>query len=93
MTDEQLKRGQELKQLIKTTEEALNNLKEIKPSKTPSNNFYADNIYYLTICEHRDGSGKKGDLCRSYGNERLLKLIIDELETQLGEFKEWYAKV
>jgi len=31
MTDEQLKRGQELKQLIKTTEEGITNLKEIKP--------------------------------------------------------------
>jgi len=61
MTDEQLKRGQELKQLIKTTEEGLNNIKEIKPKRS-SSSFYTDNVYNLTVCEHRDGSGKKGDL-------------------------------
>ena len=93
MTDEQLKRGQELKQLIKTTEEALNNLKEIKPRERKSNNLYEDAIYNLTVCEHRDGSGKKGDLSRYYGNERLLKLMIEELEIQLREFKEWFANV
>ena len=91
MTNEQLKGGQELSQLIKTTKEAINNLKEIKPRGVPSNVFYADGIYNFTVCEHRDGSGKKADLSRYYGNEKLLNVIIEELEVQLLTYELWYS--
>ena len=93
MTDEQLTKGKELKDLIKVTEFALINLYEIKPRERLDGRFYEDEIYNLAICEYGDGSGKKGDLSRYYGNERLLKLIIEELEVQLREFKEWFAKL
>jgi len=93
MTNEQLKRGQELSQLIKTTKEAINNLKGIKPSKTYGGVYYADGIYNFTVCEHRDGSGKKADLSRYYGNENLLKVIIEELEVQLLTYELWYGSL
>jgi len=93
MTNEQLKRGQELNQLIKTTKEAINNLKEIKPKKTYGDIYYTDDIYSFTVCEHRDGSGKKADLSRYYGNESLLKVIIEELEVQLLTFELWYSSL
>lgn len=91
MTNEQLKRGQELNQLIKTTKEAISNLKEIKPNKAYGGIYYADGIYNFTVCEHRDGSGKKADLSRYYGNENLLKVIIEELEVQLLTYELWYS--
>ena len=91
MTNEQLKRGQELSQLIKTTKEAINNLKEIKPKKTYGGIYYTDDIYNFTVCEHRDGSGKKADLSRYYGNEKLLNVIIEELEIQLLTYELWYS--
>ena len=91
MTNEQLKRGQELNQLIKITKEAINNLKVIKPSKIHGGIYYADGIYNFTVCEHRDGSGKKADLSRYYGNENLLKVIIEELEVQLLTYELWYS--
>jgi len=93
MTNEQLKRGQELSQLIKTTKEAINTLKEIKPKKSYDNIYYADYVYNLVICEHRDGSGKKADLSRYYGNEKLLNVIIEELEVQLLTYELWYGSL
>jgi len=69
----------------------ISNLKGIKPNKTYGGIYYADGIYNFTVCEHRDGSGKKADLSRYYGNENLLKVIIEELEVQLFTYELWYG--
>ncbi|WP_064199093.1 hypothetical protein [Brevibacillus brevis] len=87
MTHDQLKEGQELLHLIEATEEAIKNLKGIEPAKRDYERKYDDGLYWLAISEQRDGSGKRADLRRYYGNERLLKVITDELERQLSEFK------
>mgnify|MGYP000633151018 CR=1 FL=1 len=63
MTNDQLKYGQLLLENIKTSTEALNNLKELKTSsksKKHLDNELDDGQYWLSISEHGDGSCKKG---------------------------------
>ena len=86
MNVEQLKRGRELKVLIEQTEEALNSLAKFQTKTRLDGKFYEDGIYNLSISEHSDGSGKRADLCRYCGNEKLLKVIVEELEIQLKDF-------
>jgi hypothetical protein len=87
MNVDQLKKGQELLALIKTTEGAIANLKGIKPKDG------YEHIYNLHICEFTDGSGQRANLARNYGNDRLLKVILTELEVQLAELQEKFANL
>lgn len=89
MNIDQFKEGQELLKLIESTEKALENLKGLKPSadSTSSRNIYYDGMYWLSISQHKDGSGVRGDLTRNFGNKQLLDVILIELERQLEEFK------
>jgi len=94
MTTVQYKKGQELLELIKITEGSLNSLKEIKPRERLDGKFYEDNYYNLYVGKYSDGSSKGGKpLSRYYGNERLLAVIIRELEVQLKEFKDLFDKL
>ena len=87
MTSEQLKEGQELKNLIEITENALNSLKEIKPEERSTQKIHDDKVFNLYICEYNDGSGIYADLARYSGNAALLEVIKKELERQLNDFK------
>lgn len=90
MTNEQLERGLELTKLIKTTSDAIDNLRKYaEPRPKLGDKFYEDGFYNLHICEWSDGSGKfSTNLNRNFGNEKLLKLIIEELAKQLKELQE-----
>lgn len=93
MTDEQLRKGNELTELIKVTKVALNNLRALKPEGRKEQGFFDDKLYNLCICKHSDGSGIKGNLNRYFGNETLINVIIKELERQLEEFEKWYKEL
>jgi len=96
MTEDQLKRGQELTTLISTTKEGINGLKELlKKHETVDNNrkFYADKVYNLSISEHSDGSGRKANLSRYLGNEEILTIIITQLEIQLQDYMDKFKNL
>lgn len=91
MTTEQLKEGQELLELIKVTKNALNNLSELKPEERDKERIRDDKLYNLYICEHRDGSGKRGNLARYDGNAALMEVVVNELKRQLADYEEKLA--
>jgi len=88
MKTENLVKANELMELIKVTEKALNELKELKPEERKQEKIYDDKMYWLAIAEHKDCSGIKAELCRYCGNAALLKVIVNELQRQLDNFKE-----
>jgi len=100
MTEEQLKNGDILLNTIKTTTEAILKLKDEydkltfhdRTSCTPRqlDNFLDDGMYSFFISKHTDGSGFNVVLNRYGGNLQLLKVIIDELESQLKDFTEQF---
>lgn len=87
MKIEQFNEGQEILKLIEVTQKGLDSLKALKPAEREEQRIIDDKLYNLHISEHSDGSGKSGELSRYYGNAKLLKVIINELERQLAEFK------
>lgn len=92
MTEENLKKGNELKELIQVTEQGLNNLitlkeKSNKESFKDDTHYYNDGMYWLSVSEHSDGSGGSAKLTRYLGNEELLDMIINKLSDQLAFFK------
>lgn len=91
MTTEQLKEGQELLELIKVTKNALNNLSELKPEERDKERIRDDKLYNLYICEHRDGSGKRGNLARYDGNAALMEVVVNELKRQLADYEKKLA--
>ena len=93
MTSEQLKEGQELKELIEITKTALQALKEIKPKKRTAEKMHDDKVFNLYICEYKDGSGIYANLARYSGNVDLLKVIKKELERQLKDFESQFEKL
>lgn len=93
MTTEQLKEGQELLELIRVTKNALNNLSELKPEKRDKERVHDDKLYNLYICEHRDGSGIRGNLARYDGNAALMEVVVKELERQLADYEEQLANL
>ncbi|MFW6247128.1 MAG: hypothetical protein ACOC22_03100 [bacterium] len=89
MTDEQIKKGLELQELIKTTSEGLEAMQKLRQKNNNSNkseNSYDDKAYFLSISEYHDGSGIQAKLTRYCGNAELLDTIIDKLEEQLKEY-------
>lgn len=93
MNIKQLEESQELLKLINITEKAIEELRKFTPKNRDKESIYDDKSYWLSISEHTDGSGIKASLYRYYGNERLLKVIINELEMQLDEFKDLFSKL
>ena len=93
MNIEQLDKGNELLKLIKITGNALENIKMFVPENREEQKEYNDKLFWLYISEHRDGSGKNADLHRLYGNERLIKVIREELERQLKEFTDAFSSL
>jgi hypothetical protein len=98
MTNDKLKRGGELRDLIEITENALKGLMELDARGKPcvaGENYQGPvgNIYNLSIFEYSDGSGLGGNLNRLEGNDELLKLIIVELQRQLQDFKTEFDKL
>jgi hypothetical protein len=93
MNNAQLKKGNELLKLIEITKAALIELIELQPEKRSKEADLDDCLYNLHISKHRDGSGVRADLCRYYGNQSLLNVIIKELERQLAEFEDMFAEL
>ena len=93
MNIEQLDKGNELLKLIKITGNALENIKMFVPENREEQKVYDDKLYWLHISKHKDGSGEKVDLYRHYGNERLIKVIREELERQLEEFTDAFSSL
>ena len=89
---EQLKRGKELVDMIKTTKDAIAELQEyineVEEKNTKSKHEeHFDGMYNLCISKHTDGSGYRGKLSRSEGNLELLITIVDKLQEQLDRFE------
>lgn len=93
MTVEKIKDGIEIQELIASTSKAISSLSKILPREKRDKKKYEDGIYNFNISEHSDGSGEHGNLSRYYGNERLLKIIIDELNLQLSEFEKLFDEL
>jgi len=93
MNIKQLEKGNELFALVKITEKALEDINRFTPQNRSMQKEYDDKSYNLYISENSDGSGKKIDLARYYGNERLVKVIKEELERQLEEFSEEFSSL
>lgn len=88
MNELQLVEGQILLDNIKNTEKGLEGLQKLLLDLDKhKDNKYHDGMYHLTICKHQDGSGGGAAFTRYGGNARLLKIIIEELESQLTEMK------
>lgn len=81
---ENLDKAVELKILLDTTYKAsveIEKLLILPESKDKKS--YNDGPYNLSISEHNDGSGKRIELARYYGNRDLLKVIKTELLRQV----------
>jgi hypothetical protein len=87
MTQEQIEKGNELFEIKKVTEKAIIEIDNLLAKQRPLNKrekrYFDDGVYWLSISEHKDGSGVKADLCRYQGNWELLNVIKTELERQL----------
>lgn len=81
---EKLARAGELRDLIETTETALEELERVDTSMSVDDRFYKDGCYNLCISEESDGSGWNLDLNRYYGNGKIISLIKAELKVQLA---------
>lgn len=86
MSNEQLMEGQELIELITTTEEALSEINKFVPRDRDKERMH-DEIFNLAICQYKDGSGICANLARYSGNVALISVIKKELERQLNDFK------
>lgn len=87
MTCEQLIEGEELKELITVTENALSEINKFIPKDRNKERNHDDKIFNLAICQYKDGSGICANLARYSGNVALLNVIKKELERQLSDFK------
>lgn len=90
MTNEKIEQGIEIQKLIEVTSKALNEIERMIDdvrSKTDNKLYKEDEHYWLSISQHKDGSGINVDLHRYYGNTRLLAVIRNELRKQLDEFE------
>lgn len=89
MNLEQLKRGNELVEIIKATEKGISQI-EVLISKQrdwkEKDRYYDDGSYSLSISEHSDGSGINAKLYRYQGNTELTEIILKTLEKQLEGF-------
>ena len=104
MTEDDLKKGKTILDLIKTTEEAVAQLTEwlsISHDKfysqveyhQASSPYRVDPNYWLSISEHSDGLGKKLNLNRVFGNRLVLEAVLAELKEQLAQFKNDFAEI
>ena len=94
MDIKQLDKGNELLALIKVTEKALEDINKFIPRDRDKEKEYDDKLYHLYISQWTDCSGKTTvDLARYYGNERVIKVIREELERQLEEFSDMFSKL
>jgi hypothetical protein len=93
MTNEQLRKGNELEELIKVTKIALDTMREFQPESRKEEAYLDDKIYHICICQYCDGSGINADLPRYYGNKSLADVIVKELERQLAEFEKMYEEL
>lgn len=87
MSNEQLIEGQELIELITTTEDALGEINKFIPKNRDKEKIHDDKMFNLVICQYKDGSGICANLARYSGNVALLNVIKKELERQLDDFK------
>ena len=93
MNDDQLKRANELRELIQVTEDSIQGMRTIQEELNDSDKesssgiIYYEGLYNFNISEHNDGSGNSAELCRYEGNAELLDVIINTLAKQLREFK------
>jgi hypothetical protein len=93
MNGEILKKGTELSGLILITKKALEEIKKFVPEDRKEQAYHDDKLYWLNISEHKDGSGIRADLCRYYGNTRLINVIKNELELQVKELEDEFLKL
>lgn len=94
MKKETLEKANELEKLIEVTERGLGKLKEMQKKNIENpvkdNKHLKDNMYSLSISEHSDGSGIKAELNRYLGNERLIAVLVAEVEHQLNDYKKQF---
>jgi hypothetical protein len=88
-----LKKAEELIEIIKVTEEGLKNLKKRKFRDKPENRVYDDGVYNLYIGEYSDGSGIHCELSRYTGNRELHDIIVAALEMQLDRYKKEFEAI
>lgn len=87
MSNEKLIEGQELIELITTTEDALSEINKFAPRDRDKEKMHDDKMFNLAICQYKDGSGICANLARYSGNVALINVIKKELERQLNDFK------
>ncbi len=84
-----LEKAGELKNLIITTKNGIDEISKLLEKGNNDERNYTDNASYsLSISEHEDGSGLKLKLNRYMGNKSLLETIKSKLEEQLTYFLE-----
>ena len=88
MYKETLERANQLNKIINVTQQGLKGLQEIKSSYNND-----DSCYWLNIFKHSDGSGGTCKLDRSEGNDKLIKVIEEELKRQLAEFEKEFNEL
>ena len=94
MTQEQLEKANELRNIIERTESQLKELHHLRDKRNPKDKVhFNDGQYSLTICANSDGSGCKAVLNRYLGNAELLDAIIEIVEKQLIRFNEMFEQL
>lgn len=88
MNNEQLKKANELQEVIEVTKQALKKAKEYKPEDREPEESLDDKMYSFSFGEYG-----KISLNRYYGNKSLMNVIVQELERQLAEFENMFAKL
>ena len=96
MTNEKLKIALEIQKLIRITENGVKGIKEIiegRRSELDNCAYKEDSVYSLSIFQYVEKEKMEVDISRYYGNERLLDVILKELEEQLEEFQIDFEKL
>ena len=96
MTPKDLIKANLLADIIKSTENGLEELCKIKFSVKPDDhkdNILDDGQYKLVIGQYDDRSGYCANLARYAGNAELLEVIIATLEAQLEKFKKEFEAI
>ena len=95
MTGKDLIKANELSEIIKTTQEGIAELEELKLKvrDIKEKRHFDDGLYSFHVAANQDGSGKCAELTRYAGNVRLLNVILEELKKQLAEFENEFAEI
>ena len=94
MKKENFEEAKELESLIINTRNAIEGLSRIESNnKYGKDKVHNDGLLHLYIAETSYINTNKAELDRSYGNKRLLDVILSELKLQLDEFEKRFEEL